>query len=171
MFHEYKSFTQLPPELEKMCLDLESLTPFSWDAQGKKSPQHATYRQYHLPSEVREWLYDNKIIVSDFHVKIHAMFNDGNIHPHIDYARTQALNYLLTDDGSKTCWYKHKTISDYEPSRFGDYLMFEDVELLCSEIIDSHRWHVLDTATIHGVIDIKSPRIAITVPYKLSGRL
>lgn len=102
------------------------------------------------------------------HVSIQAMYGGTTITPHIDEMRTYALNYVVVTGGnSRTCFYKPK--AEYSHLRVYPQTVFpiDRLELVDEIQIEPHRWHRLDTSTIHSVEDLdpQLKRISLSLSF------
>jgi hypothetical protein len=176
MLYTYLDLPKLPSDLEAMCLDFDNLEPnLKWpksktlDTISVKYPKKnfAKYKQYLVPKEVIDWLIDNGIVdKNNIIVRIHCMYDGPGVYPHLDYPRTTATNYILTDSTATTCFYRHKTNPNLKPSQSVEIIMPDEIELIDSVVLEHHRWHQLDVTKIHSVENITIPRVALTISDK-----
>ncbi len=176
MFYKYLDFPKLPSNLEAMCLDIDNLAPNTKWPEPKNldkisvdypTENFAKYKQYMVPKEVLVWLVDNGIVHKGIRIaRIHCMFDGPRVYPHFDYPRTFAINYLLTDSTATTCFYKHKTNSNLQPTRSNELFSPDEIELIDSVILEPRCWHQLDVTAIHNVENITVPRVALTLSDK-----
>lgn len=116
---------------------------------------------------LNEWARNN-IDPNVAHVSIQAMYGGTTITPHIDEMRTYALNYVISTGGnSRTCFYKPK--EEYSHLRVYPQTVFpvDRLELVDEVQIEAHRWHRLDTTTIHSVenLDPRLKRISLSLSF------
>lgn len=103
------------------------------------------------------------------HVSIQAMYGGTTITPHIDEMRSYAFNYVVATGGSnsKTCFYKPK--AEYSHLRVYPQTVFpiDRLDLVKEIQIEPHRWHRLDTSTIHSVenLDPLLKRISLSLSF------
>jgi hypothetical protein len=102
------------------------------------------------------------------HVSIQAMYGGTTITPHIDEMRSYAFNYVVATGGnSRTCFYKPK--AEYSHLRVYPQTVFpiDRLELVDEIQIEPHRWHRLDTTTIHSVenLDPQLKRISLSLSF------
>jgi hypothetical protein len=176
MFYKYLDYPKLPAELEAMCLDLDNLEPNTrWpNPKNLETIQvdypvenFSKYQQFDVPKEVIRWLAKNQIITREVKVaKIHIMYDGPKVYPHMDYPRTLATNYILTESTATTCFYRHKLIPDLKPSCRNELIHPDEIELIDSVVLEHHRWHQLDVTKIHNVENITIPRVALTLSDK-----
>lgn len=176
MFYEYLDYPKLPSDLEAMCVDLERLDANTRWPKAKNletlqcdhPPENfCRYRQFEVPKEVLSWLIKERIITRDIKIaRIHAMYDGPKTYPHLDFPRTVATNYILTDSTATTCFYRHKFNPDIKPSHRNELVSPDEIELVDSVVLEHHRWHRLNVTTIHSVENITIPRIALTLSDK-----
>jgi len=172
MFYTYLDYPKIPDYLAAMCLDFLQLAPVHFPLStnmstvGPKYPdiKFARYKQFYIPRPLVDWLIDNKIVTKEMPVAlVHAMYDGDRIWPHMDYPRTRALNYVISDDQSTTCFYRHLITPNITPSEVHYLIDPQEIELVESVVLEQNRWHVLEVDKIHNVTNLTKPRIAITV--------
>jgi hypothetical protein len=172
--YKFLDFPELPDHLVQLCINRLSekehfLFELGRDANKKiynmlyngthLKKQQCIFEVFEAPIEVRQWLFDNKIIKDVFSVDVSVQRSYGGnaLLPHIDKTvdsndgivriRNVALNYLLTDSGPRTCFYNSNKIDD-----------------ICeSVIVPKYKWHILEVKRFHGVENIESDRISLTI--------
>ena len=111
------------------------------------------YRRHAVTEQLKEFV---KLSFNNHVIKIQIIENKLEIHR--DIGRTVAYNYLIDSGGSnvETCFYEDMTVDIpvYENKTFR---LIEKIK------IEEHRWHCLNVSNLHNVINLTSPRIAITV--------
>jgi hypothetical protein len=179
--YRYLDFPALPLELEEECLnstkdknnlifsfsDRFNAVTHSMAYYGKLViKRQCLFEVYKCPMLVRQWLLQNNIIDNlQSRVAIQKSHNGNVLLPHVDNGpnykvpgvdaintnnyRTSARNYLLTNSGPRTCFYNSDRIDD----------ILEYVTL------PKGRWHELDVDILHGVEDIDSDRISLSVSF------
>jgi len=111
------------------------------------------FEVFDAPEIVKEWLLDNKIIDNlTARVGVQRSFGGNTLLPHVDKgyhtdSRSVAWNYLLSEPGPTTCFYGSQDINN----------------ILESVIIPKSVWHELDVSVLHGVEDILSDRISLSI--------
>lgn len=102
------------------------------------------------------------------YVSIQAMYGGTTITPHIDEMRSYALNYVVATGGnSKTCFYKAKEEYNHLHAYPQTIFPFDRLDLIEEIQIEPHRWHRLDTTTIHSVenLDPQLKRISLSLSF------
>lgn len=114
--------------------------------------------------ELLDWITEN---VASNHCGVHIQIIDGGeyVFPHIDMLRTRAWNYTIDTGDAETCFYEAKPEYAHLPLIPRTYVPYERVDKIQTFKIDPHRWHELDVSKIHGVENIKSPRLAISISF------
>jgi hypothetical protein len=119
------------------------------------------------PECLKSWAYENLEVVRNpnvyTHVGIQIMHGGDKIFPHVDEDRTNAYNYILTDDHAVTSFYKPN--NEFNQSDVKPYIVFLKSQLTkISELeIETRRWHNFPTSIIHTVENIHKNRIAVTI--------
>ena len=176
LYYKFLDLPKLPDELEQLCLNttkqkenlicqfyfpVEANIPYYGKLVYKKQ---CKFELYTCPPIVKEWLLDNKVIKSiEDDVSIQRSYDGNALLPHVDNGKTSynpsseierkildrsiARNYLLTDGNPKTCFYKEMRIDS----------------IIESVVIPKSTWHDLKVDTLHGVEDIESERISLTI--------
>lgn len=127
----------------------------------------ASFDFLEVTEEINQWARDN-ISQDILHVSIQAMYGGTTVTPHIDEMRSFAYNYVIATGGdSKTCFYKAKPefkhLKIYERTIFSK----DRLELIEEIKIEPHRWHRINTKTIHAVEDLdpSSKRISLSLSF------
>lgn len=144
-FEYLDDIPKVPDELVEIILttQFENISHF-------KDPQ---YKIYLCPPLVQEWIRDN-VRFNVTKMCIHEMNQD--FPPHID-ARDVAVNYLLRTGGGILSHYT-------SPLQYvEEYLPIEKLNEVNRVDIEPFRWHMLDASKLHGVSNISSQRLAITL--------
>lgn len=124
-------------------------------------PDIAFFSLMEGPASLREWTAKNIPVNGNTNIQI---MHGGNwTPPHIDELRRLSYNYLLTDDGASTVFYKPK--DEYTDYTCGPYMIFpQDRLTLTEEIhIEPRRWHQFPSTVIHGVKHTPEFRASITI--------
>jgi len=145
-------------------IDYDPITNIGYRySEGKKIfPNLADYDFIEISDLVKDWLKTN--IPFECIAFIQVMSNGSLVPPHIDESRSKAVNYLLETGGAaSTTFYKPK--DEYKdlkitPQVVIPYIRLDIVE---SEIIPQKTWHELDVTTIHGVENLSSKRVSLTI--------
>jgi len=127
----------------------------------------ASFDFLEVTDEINQWAKEN-ISKDILHVSIQAMYGGTTVTPHIDEMRTFAYNYVIATGGdSKTCFYKARP--EFEHLRIYERTIFskERLELIEEIKIQPHRWHRINTKTIHAVenLDPSSKRISLSLSF------
>ena len=135
--------------------------------------ENISYKQYTADKELTDWVRDN---ISDQYTLFGVQIQDPEQHnhhhaPHADkLERTWVLNYVVQTGGSNVVnkWY-HKdgvpiTRPGTGPYRPTDITGFETLE---SVRLEPGRWHLLTASVLHGVENIMSERISISLGFEL----
>ena len=140
-------------ELPKIPEDLATIV-LTMDAENRSWFKDPNYRFYRCPPLVKEWLFDNiKMNI----VKVGVQEMVGDILPHIDTGRDRAINYLLKTGGGILSHYT--SMCKYT----GKFIPLHKVSEVSRVDVEPFRWHTLDTSKLHGVSNIKSTRLAVTI--------
>lgn len=100
------------------------------------------------------------------HVSIQSMYGGTTITPHIDEMRTYAFNYVITTGGqAETVFWKPKKEYSHLKSYPQTVFPYDRLEVLDRIVIESKKWHRLDTSTIHSVenLDPLQRRISLSL--------
>jgi hypothetical protein len=127
----------------------------------------ASFDFLEVTEEINQWAKEN-ISKDILHVSIQAMYGGTTVTPHIDEMRSFAYNYVVATGGeSTTCFYKPK--KEFEHLKTYERTVFtKDRLMVVEEVkIEPHRWHRIDTKTIHSVenLDPKSKRISLSLSF------
>ena len=165
LFKYIDSIPELPQELidEIINHDLENLS------------QHKInhYRLFKASEKLNSWCREN--IDGVERVAIQEILAD--VGPHTDLNRECAINYLVTTGNGKLCHYSsdhvrveslHRPVYSTETMNFSKPIVSHRAPLkLSKEIsrvdIQTNRWHIINTKVLHGVVDINSVRLALTI--------
>lgn len=171
---EYQGDTKLPEfskmqindgiveQIEKLYPDLPDGLGVSFDT-AYKYQGLATFTMIKLEGEVLDWIKQNVCADID---GLHIQLIDGDyVFPHIDMLRSRVWNYTIDTGDAVTCFYKPKP--EYANLKLvpRTYVPYERVDRTDTFKIDAHRWHELDVSQIHGVEEIKSPRLALSISF------
>lgn len=124
------------------------------------SMQNSSNYFYHKVSDdIDSWIREN-VNLPIHMIRVQKM--TGDINPHIDNnPKLDRVNYLIEDGGSAiTSFYKCK------PGYYRKQEGFIPKQLLLlteSYKIETRRWHRLNVSNIHGVTEIKTDRISLTI--------
>lgn len=146
LFNYLDHIPELPAELVHDVINHET-TNRSWFYDEK-------YKFYRASDLLKEWVYDN---IKDV-TKVGIQEITGNLLPHIDRNRTKAINYLITTGGGSLCHYSYDGI--YQQDRF---VPLEHVNEISRIDVKPFKWHTVNTQVLHGVVNINSPRLAVTI--------
>lgn len=119
----------------------------------------STYHWYKCPQEIKDWIKENiKPLLQSYEIqKIGLQEMTADILPHKDLSRPFALNYLFrTGDG---------VLSLYETNHFykSGFIGLDKVKPIKQVSVEPFRWHILNTSVLHGVSNIKTPRMSLTI--------
>ena len=114
--------------------------------------------------EILNWV--SKCVAPN-HCGVHIQVIDGGeyVFPHIDMLRNRVWNYTLDTGGAETSFYQAKAEYTHLPLVPRTYVPYERVDKIKTIKIDANRWHELDVSKVHGVEQVKTPRIAISVSF------
>jgi hypothetical protein len=87
------------------------------------------------------------------------------VFPHVDALRTNAWNYIIDSGDADTCFYEPKAEFSNLPLYPVTYVPYDRVNKIQTYKIESKRWHCLDVSKMHGVENIKSIRIALSISF------
>lgn len=101
------------------------------------------YKTYCVTKKLTEYV--QEFFTPEHIINVHVVMNKIAIHK--DIGRTTAYNYIIDCGGehAETCFYD------------------DNFKLIEKHKIDKCRWHQLNVAVFHNVINLTKPRIAITV--------
>lgn len=186
--YRFLDFPALPLDLEQACIDqlnrrdyflfdLGRLNGGDWTFERNMMykgemvfKKQCIFEVFDAPEIVKEWLLDNKIIHDlTARVGIQRSFGGNTLLPHVDKgssygdlrqegslkeekkyytdSRSVAWNYLLTEPGPRTCFYKTQDINS----------------IMESVIIPKSVWHELNVGVLHGVENIESDRVSLSI--------
>lgn len=130
---------------------------------GKKIfPDIADYDFLEPSDAVKNWVVNN--INLDCLAFIQVMSNGTVVPPHIDEARSKAINYLIETGGeASTTFYQPK--NEYKKLSITPQVVipYTRLDVIESTVIEKKLWHELDVKVIHGVENISSRRLALTL--------
>jgi hypothetical protein len=114
--------------------------------------------------DLLDWVTEN---VAPNHCGVHIqVIDDGEyVFPHVDMLRTRVWNYTIDTGDAETIFYKAKPEYAHLPVIPRTYVPYERVDKVKTIKIDANRWHELDVTQVHGVENVKSPRIAISISF------
>lgn len=146
LFNYLDYIPELPAELVHDVINHETINR-SWFYDER-------YKFYRVSESLKEWVYAN---IKDV-TKVGIQEITGNLLPHIDRGRTKAINYLITTGGGSLCHYSYNGV--YEQDRFVSLDLVTEISRIN---IEPFKWHMINTQVLHGVDNITSPRLALTV--------
>jgi hypothetical protein len=164
------------PEFEKMQIDDDILAGIIGEYQNPeeglgvpfdtayKYEDLANFKMIQAKGELMKWVTQN---VASNHCGVHlqVMTEGKYVFPHVDMLRTRVWNYLIDTGDADTCFYKPKLEYEHLSLVPRTYVPYERVDRIQTIKIEPHRWHELDVSKIHGVENIKSPRLSISVSF------
>ena len=147
-------------------------TPHLTDARGVDI-QGSTYNRYFVSQEIFDWIVTNIPVrlPNDrknrrIGIQVFRPAGNGKVYdPHTDGARGQyVLNYLIDAGGSNvlTKWYQQ----NQQPLVRGPGVTlktFQNLNEMHSEHIQPGTWSFLHTRVLHSIVNIESPRIALSI--------
>lgn len=145
LFEYLENIPDLPSEFIQQIINHEEVNR-SWFYD-----EH--YKFYRVSDELKNWVYDN--IPNVYKVGIQEM--TGNILPHKDTGRKTALNYLITTGGGELCHYSYMGIYS------GGFIPLNKVKCISRVKVEPRKWHKLNTDILHGVENVTSNRLALTI--------
>jgi len=86
--------------------------------------------------------------------------------PHTDYNRNYAINYIISNEGPETRFYKPKQEFSHLEVINGPYYPYENIDLEEVIIIKARQWHCLNVSKIHSIENILEPRISISMSFR-----
>jgi hypothetical protein len=103
---------------------------------------YENYKSYAATLELKKFI---EPFFKNYIIKVQVMQN--TLHIHQDIGRKIAYNYLINGGGLnvETCFYNNK------------------LKVIQQIKIEERRWHRLNVSVFHNVINLESPRIALTV--------
>ena len=121
-------------------------------------PDLAWFSSIPSPDFLVTWIEKNMPVEVLPHVQI--MHGGNRVVPHIDEKRRFSYNYLLTDEGSTTEFYR--PADEYKDYTYAPYMTFAPEKLTLVEqlVITPRKWHKFPSTTIHGV--------KLSVPFRVS---
>lgn len=143
-------FPKVPKHIEDECILACGKEPiFTLRIEECIPHGQCLFSAYAPPDSLIRWLHSNELKVHK--VAIQKIYDGTKLLPHTDkgvgeYAsRSYAINYLLTEASPVTSWYDEK------------------YRKLFSYTIPDRKWYKLKTDVLHGVENITSTRIAISL--------
>lgn len=127
---------------------------------SKYYPDTAKFSFIDPPDSLVLWVHEH---IGLYSVNIQIMEHGNYVMPHIDEIRKVALNYLITTGSGITCIYE--PIAEYANYIVGPQMVFPPNRIVKTDkiSIDEKRWHTLDVSKIHGVENLTSKRISVSV--------
>lgn len=123
----------------------------------------ATFTMIKLEGPVLDWIKENVCAEID---GLHIQLIEGEyVFPHVDMLRSRVWNYTIDTGDAVTCFYKAKPEYAHLPVVPRTYVPYERVDKIDTIKIDAHRWHELSVCDIHGVEEIKAPRLALSISF------
>ena len=171
--YRFLDFPVLPLDLEQACINqLKNKEYFLFDI-GRingtdRTPEfnlilngvlvfkkQCIFEVFNAPKIVKEWLLDNKVI-NDLaaRVGVQRSYGGNALLPHVDKgyhtdSRGAAWNYLLSEPGPRTCFYQTSDMNSVTESI----------------VIPKSVWHELDVSVLHGVENIETDRISLSISF------
>lgn len=146
---------RLSIDIENDCLEVvENTLPFF--VIDADVPGQCVFELFNPPPSLHNWNKFNNPFGDGYRVAVQRMYKGDRLWPHIDgkldpakniYPREYAINYLLSESGPVTEWYREQDVST----------VFDSV------VFPARTWHRIATNVWHGAKDIVSPRIAVTM--------
>jgi hypothetical protein len=138
----------------------------SWEEADNIMPGLAQFQPVPILDElevINHWIKQNFNKKSK--ATLQVMSGPGNIPPHIDIGRKEVFNYLIDTGGNttETCFYKVKPEFRHLIAEPGTVISYDRIYEVEQITLLSNRWHALNVQTIHGVKNISTQRIAISV--------
>ena len=166
---DYCKKNVLPESQFSSNLGSESTTNalgMSWEEASNTMPNLARFQPVPITKElevINQWIKQN--ISKKSKATLQVMPGPGNVPPHIDIGRKEVFNYLIDTGGDSTETVFYKVNPEYrhliaEPGTVISYDRIHEVERIT---LPSNQWHVLNVQAIHGVKNISTQRIAISV--------
>ena len=108
-----------------------------------QNPDYEYYKKYVVTKKLQ--LYVQDLFTVGHSVSVHVIQNKIAIHK--DLGRSVAYNYIINSGGdhAETCFYDNS------------------YQLIEKHNIKEHCWHRLDVSVNHNVINLVTPRIALTI--------
>ena len=124
-------------------------------------PNLAFFSSLPAPDYLVTWIEQNMPVKGLNHIQV--MHGGNPVGPHVDELRLFSYNYLLTNDGSATAFYKPS--AEYKDYSYGPYMTFapERLALVEQMVITPRKWHKFPSTTIHGVDLIAPFRVSISI--------
>ena len=117
------------------------------------------YKKFRSSSKLQSWCKENiKGVVLVAIQEIHA-----NVGPHSDWGRECAINYLVTTGNGKLCHYSSESAMSFGKPNAKTYAPIKSSKEISRVDIQPNRWHIINTEVLHGVVDVTSVRLALTV--------
>lgn len=136
---KYLSLPEIPNDL---ILDYEEFSKSKNTFVFKNYPY---FKQYEITGPLRDYL--DSIFNCEFVASYQVIRNGIAIHK--DYGRTECINYLIETGGPMA------SLDIYD----------EGKNLLISEKIPAKKWHWIDVTKLHGVSNIESIRMSISIGH------
>jgi hypothetical protein len=126
-----------------------------------KLPNHP-YQLFNATEKLKNFI---ELFLSFDNVEVYSVNNTLPIHT--DFNRARAYNYIF-DTGGPNVLTSFYDINDFTRNSDGRLEVYnEDYKPIESVCIRSNVWHILDVTVPHGVSNIKSARLAVTVSSSL----
>lgn len=141
-YHIKMNWPTVPDRLANELIQYAAAAHDSWVT----TISRGHYKQFHLPQDLRQWAYDNLPIPPTYDVMLFQYDGIAEGTRHIDTIRTHSYNYLLLTGGDTyTSWYD------------------EEGTMLDTIQYDLHTWYRHEGSVRHGVSNMTSKRLALTV--------
>ena len=117
-----------------------------------------TYHWYKCEEELKQWVRENIKPVLSYEIKkIGLQEMTADILPHKDLSRPFALNYLFrTGDGILSLYNSNHVYKS-------GFIGLDKVTEIKRVSVEPFRWHIINTSVLHGVSNIKTPRMSLTI--------
>lgn len=126
-------------------------------------PGLATFTIIKVQGPVLDWVLQN---INNDIAGLHIQLIKGEyVFPHIDALRTNAWNYIIDSGDADTCFYEAKEEFSNLPLHPVTYVPYDRVNKIKTYKIEEGRWHSLDVSKMHGVENIKSTRVALSISF------
>lgn len=141
-YHTQLPWAKVPETLVQDLLQHAQVASDVWPS----TQAQGNYKQFDLPTELKQWFYDNLPIPSTHEVMLQQYEGIKEGTKHIDRIRDFSYNYvLLTGGDTVTSWYD-------EEGTLLDAIHYEPFE-----------WYRHEGSVRHGVSNMSSKRLAVTV--------
>ena len=126
----------------------------------------STFAYIPASDNIERWVYEN-LTKSPTRSILILMAGGNALWPHIDDFRSSAWNCVINPSSATLCYYEPKIEYRDLKSCKGMYVPIDRVDKVEEHEIEENRWYNFESTRIHGVENIKSERLILSVSFGL----